>query len=1089
MMRKQLTGKIKFLSGRAFLLLAVPLFVLFAVSQPARAQDGAAARVTLDMQNATLGQVLDEIESQTKFNYIIRTNDLDLGQKVSVSAKDKPLAEVLETLLRGKDVTFEIKGGNISIYKPQQKQSAKRRVSGVVVDTGGNPVAGASVVVKGTMTATITGPDGSFSIEVPGNQDLEISFIGYAKQTVRTVGRDNLMVTLAEDIQMLDDVVVIGYGTLSKKELTSAISHVSSDQFLGVGGSDPLMQIQGKVAGLSISNQAAGDPNQAASVQLRGISSREANNSPLIVIDGVPGGNMMNVNENDIASIDVLKDGAASAIYGTRGSNGVILITTKKGAQDGKFHTSYTGYASVDLVQRELRALTSDEFRAYRVPDGQIDYGYDTDWFDAVSRNGTAHKHTLTVSGGNNLNNYRASFDFRDSRGIDLRSKRQEYGGRITATHTTKNKLLKFTANIAPRFVNRKNSSWAVFKDALTLNPTMPIKDPNDPIMYYDTGVNNPSNLVEKLKLEQDGGETKYLNWDATVKLNLLPVLAPEKLSNHYLDTHVTAAQQVSDSFNYTFCPSTSTAMNNADYSNRASRAYSKDVSTTFEWLANYTYDNRVHRVRAMAGYSYQYFVSSALSAENADFDNDGLTYNSLGNGMYDKVSGRSAMKSSKSDSKLIAFFGRVTYDYKERYLATASLRYEGSSRFGANHKWGYFPAASVGWAISEEPFMKNVKWINQLKLRADIGVTGNQEFGNYVSLSTMRAFGTYYYMGQLYNGWGWAKNVNPDLKWEKGVNKNIGIDFSLLDNRLGGSLNYYHRKQSDMLGWYDVPVPPHLFDETFVNVGTMKNEGFEIDLNIHAVRKKDFSYNITFAGSYNYNEFLNFSNELYKGEDYYDECDMVNPNNPGSLQRVQIGQSVGNYYTYAYAGVDEKGDWLVWNKDNTRKIPIGDATPEDKRITGNGMPKYNVSLTNEFRYKNFDLSIFLRGAFGFDLFNVHDFYFGIRAMEGNVLRRAYIKNSEIEGSNQLTDYFIEKGDYLKLDVVSLGYTFKKMDAKWINGIRVYVTGRNLYTFTKFTGIDPSVYQANGIRPGTFDGGNRYYPSAIQLLLGLQIDF
>jgi hypothetical protein len=301
--------------------------------------------------------------------------------------------------------------------------------------------------------------------------------------------------------------------------------------------------------------------------------------------------------------------------------------------------------------------------------------------------------------------------------------------------------------------------------------------------------------------------------------------------------------------------------------------------------------------------------------------------------------------------------------------------------------------------------------------------------------------------------------------------------------------LNYYHRKQTDLLGTYEVPVPPNLFPNTMVNVGSMTNQGFEVDINVQAVKTKDFSYDIAVAASYNRNEFLSFSNTNYEGQDYYDEALMSNPNNPGYLQRIQVGKPVGNYYTLAYAGLDDKGDWLVWNKDNTEKIPIAMATLEDKRITGNGMPKYNLAITNTFKYKDFDLSVFLRGAFGFELFNTHDFYFGLQSMDENVLRRAYGRNKDItRGQNMLTDYFIEKGDYMKLDVVSFGYTHRFKNGKWIEGVRVYVTGRNLYTFTKFTGVDPSTYPANGITPGS-TGGYRYYPSATQLLLGVQVDF
>ena len=411
----------------------------------------------------------------------------------------------------------------------------------------------------------------------------------------------------------------------------------------------------------------------------------------------------------------------------------------------------------------------------------------------------------------------------------------------------------------------------------------------------------------------------------------------------------------------------------------------------------------------------------------------------------------------------------------------TASLRYEGSSRFGDDNKWGYFPAVSAGWRISEEAFMKDITWIDDLKIRGDYGVTGNQDFGNYLSLSTMSSFGSYYYNGQYFTVWGAGKNPNPGLKWEKGKNWNIGVDFSLFKGILSGSVNYYNRKQQDLLGDYNVPVPPYLFSTTFVNVGTMRNTGIEVDLNIQAVKMKDFTYTVNLVGATNENKFLKFSNNEFTGQNYYDLANMESPNQPGKLQRIEEGQRLGNYYTWKYAGIDADGDWVVWNKDNTEMIKISDAKEEDKRVTGNGLPKFTASMTNTLTYKNWGLTIFLRGAFGFDLFNVHDFYWGIPSMQSNVLKKAYTKNTAIKkGKNVLTDYFIERGDYVKLDMVTLSYTFQ-INNKWLDSARLYVTGKNLATITGFNGVDPSTYQTNGLTPGVnlngTEGTRRYYPS------------
>jgi len=967
----------------------------------------------------------------------------------------------------------------------------KITVSGSITDTYNEPLIGVSIIEKGTTNGTITDVNGKYTLLVNPTSTLRFTFISYKPQEINVGGRTGINVVLQDDIQALNEVVVIGYGSLDKKELTSAVSHISSKDFLNISSPDPSMMIQGKVAGVSITNTAIADPNNEATIQIRGISSRSAGLGPLIVIDGVPGGNLTNINANDIASMDILKDGAASAIYGTRGSNGVIVITTKKGERDGKVHTTYNGMMAVNIPLNELDPLSADEFRKYRP---NHDMGGNTKWVDEVTRTGFTHQHTITLSGGNSKSNYRGSVDYRNAEGVDLRSEREEYGGRIALNHATNSGLFDFSVNIAPRVVYRKDSSWDAYKIAMDANPTTPLFDPENPNLYSDfTGQEALWNPVEELKLEDKGSEIKLLDWDATVKLNLLPLLAKDGNSIHSLTTQLTFADQQVDNFDYWFRPSTSRLAMKDGYSGEAKREYSKSRQHSLEWIGNYGMEYKGHRAKAMAGYSYQYFQRSGLNGENKNFPSDGLTYNNLGAGEWAKEEGRSGVNTNKEDSKLIAFFGRLSYDYKEKYLFTASLRYEGSSKFGDNNKWGYFPAASAGWRISEESFMKDIKWIDDLKIRGDFGITGNQNFDNYLSLSTMSGFGSYYYNGNYFTVWGPGKNPNFDLKWEKGKNWNIGLDFTLFNSILSGSLNYYHRQQQDLLGDYNVPVPPYLYSTTFVNVGTMRNTGFEIDLNINAVKTKDFSYNINFVGATNENKFLRFSNSEFTGQDYYDLASMESPNQPGKLQRIQEGKRIGNYHTWRYAGIDKDGDWVVWNKDNTEMIKISDAKEEDKRITGNALPKFTASMTNNFTYKNWGLTVFLRGAFGFDIFNVHDLYYGLPSMQGNVTKKAYGKNAEItKGKNVLTDYFIEKGDYIKLDMVTLSYNFP-FNNKWIENARVYVTGKNLATITGFSGVDPSTYQTNGLTPGVnlngTEGTRRYYPSTTQILFGVQIGF
>lgn len=788
--------------------------------------------ITLKTGNVTVKEAMEQLKKSSGYSFVFSSVDVNTQKRVSVSVQNASIEEAVKQILAGQQgLNYEVKGKKIIVQKKAQSSNV-RKISGRVVDANNEPIIGASIQVEGTEIGTISDFDGNFTLEAAEGNTLVFSFIGYKKQYIEVKRQKSLSVVMREDSEMLDDVVVIGYGTVSKKELTSAVSHISSKDLLQIGSGNPAMQMQGKVSGLAVENSTPSDPNSSPSIQVRGVSSRSAGLGPLIVIDGVPGGSLDNVNENDIESIDVLKDGAASAIYGTRGSNGVIVITTKKGSTDGQIHTAYSGFVNITTPIRELNVLSADEFRKYNRGE---DYGANTDWFDELTKVAVSHSHTLQVMGGNSKNNYKATVDYKNTEGIDLRSGREQLGARLSLNHTGKNDLYNVVLNVAPRVINYQDSDYDTFRSALMINPTTPVMDPNNPGYYTKITTYSTNNPVEILKLEQSGGEQTVLSWDGTFKLNLLPLFSTNK--NHYLSTQITLAQQIIETDYSWFRPSTSTIEQDNGFSGEASRKYDKNKQESLEWLVNYGYDTNNHHLKFMGGYSYQYFVNDGLNAENKNFASDILGPNNLGSGTYnsDEI-GRLGMGSYKNDAKLIAFFGRLSYNYKDKYFATFSLRHEGSSKFGANHKWGSFPAVSAGWRISEEDFMKDVKWISDLKLRGDFGVTGNQDFDSYKSLALMSSYDLIYYQGSYIKGWGSSSNPNPDLRWEKGKNWNIGLDFSLFNYRLSGSINYYHRKQQDLLGTYDVPQPPYAHPTTFVNVGTMKNTGVELELNWNAV-------------------------------------------------------------------------------------------------------------------------------------------------------------------------------------------------------------------------------------------------------------
>ncbi len=1061
----------------------------------ASAQD---VKVSIDVNRQPLAKVLTMLEQQSGYRFFY-SNDLVADVKpVTIKVSDMALSAVLQRILPERNLTYKVEKKQIVLTaavtgKSDSKPAAPAAVTvrGRVTDSTGEPLVGVSV--KSGSQGVTTDIDGNYSINVAPGAKLEFSYVGCVATTKKATADKPVDVVMADDTELLNEVVVIGYGTMDKKELTSAISHVSEKDFLTISAADPAALIKGKVSGVSIVNTGAADPNMTSSIQVRGVNSRQAGLGPLIVIDGVPGGNLQNVNPNDIASFDVLKDGAASAIYGTRGANGVILVTTKKGSKDGAVHTTYSATLSWDKMKNELDMMSADDYRRVRLAWGDTgsDLGGNYDWLDGVSRTGFSHKHTLSLSGGNERTNYRVSVDYRDAHGIDLCSKREEYGARASITHTTKGGLFTFMANVAPRIVYSNPSDWDVFKLALEANPTTPLMDPANPSRYYNfIGQTAYTNPVELQKLHKSKTETKLLDWDATARLNLLPLLSKDGSSPLTLNTQLMFANK---NYNYdlsSYIPSTSTQAINGGYTGKAKRAYDASRIDQLEWLTNFAGKFGKNNVKAMVGYSYTYWHNSGFSAENSDFANDGVTSDNIGSGEYAATEGVVGMGSYRNDAKLIAFFGRVSYDWDGKYLVTASLRHEGSSKFGAKHKWGNFPAVSAGWRISQESFMEGARgWLDDLKIRADYGETGNQDFASYQAIPTMKGFGHYLIDGKFYQIWATENNVNPDLHWEKGKNWNVGIDFSMFNGRFAGSLNYYNRRSQDLLGTYHVAVPPFVHERATVNVGTMANQGFEFEISVTPVQTRDFTYDFNVIGSTNKNKFVSFSNSDYIGEDYYDEASVEGPFLGYYLQRIEVGQPVGNFYMWRYAGINDKGEWMVYDKEGDI-ISIALAEESDRQIVGNGLPKFNLSTTHSFRYRNFDLSLFFRGAFGFDIFNVHDYYYGTRKFSGNVLKKAYGKNLEVSPTSPhaVTSYFMEDGDYFKLEQLTLGYTLRMPKCRFLDGVRIYGSVNNVFTITKFSGVDPSTYNVNGLTPGA-KSSRQYYPSTRQFILGVQVDF
>ena len=960
-----------------------------------------------------------------------------------------------------------------------------KTLTGTITDANGEPLVGVTVQVKGTTNGTITDMDGKFTLaNVPSNGALEISYVGMKSQTISVDSRTTIDVTLAEDTELLEEVVVVGYGSLAKRDLTSAVTTVNSKDFLQGAYNNPMQMIDGKVAGVTVSNYASSDPNRdpMEGLQVRGSSSLEAGNKPLVIIDGMPGGDLRNIANQDIESITVLKDGSAAAIYGSRAANGVIIVKTKS-AKAGRVSLTYDTYLEHDIVAKKPNILSPEEF-VQRNRD--TDYGFKTYWYDELLRkNNFGHTHYIALGGGSENSLFRLAANYKDKTAIDIASERQEYGVRANFNQKTLEGLLEVSGNVSYRVVDEAYTNYGAFKQAVQLNPTMPLMDPKDPLHYYYFKGYDTYNPVGDLKDRENGAKQEYSILDFNMKLNLLPNLNTElKLARQG------RLMKKYEYYNSHHRDSKDNEVNGIPRKGRARLESHNWADYTLEWIGNYyTTINDVNNIKLMGGYSYQEFQFEKFWAENMDFPTDAFKYNNLETGKWNQEKGRLGMDSEKSMEKNIAFFGRVNYDYKDTYLLMASLRYEGNSKFGINNKWGIFPAASAAWRIHKLPMLQNLESINDLKVRASFGVTGRSGFDRYKAQAIYTGYGRYMNdEGQWIQVFGPGNNPNRDLHWEKQISYNLGIDYTLFNRKLSGSLDCFIRKGSDVIANYDAPVPPNIHEQIFTNVGSTSTRGVELNVDWQVVNSRDFSYNTNVIVSYAKSILDKFSNETYS-KGYMNRSSLPSPGNPGPAQRLEDGKEIGSFYGGKYAGVDENGNIMIWEKGQaggTKKL-ASESNDLDKTYLGHGMPRWEMSWGNTITWKNFDLSLFFRGKFDYQILNLYQMYYGLQAQPKiNLLQDAFSRNAEIKGPKHIVDYFLENGNYVKLDNITLGYT-PKLNTKWISNLRIYGTVRNVFTITKYSGIDPANTQIAGLDPGI--GSLDLYPATTNITFGVQITY
>lgn len=959
----------------------------------------------------------------------------------------------------------------------------RNQVSGRVTDAAGEPLVGATVVVVGTTTGTTTDIDGNYAINAPAAGQLKFSYIGYAEQTVEIGTQSVINITLQDDSQVLKDVVVIGYGTMEKKSVTSSITSIKGDDLTaGMGGSTIATVLQGKVPGLTISGSSS--PNSSNGFQLRGVASINASQSPLVVIDGIPGGDMRALIQEDIESIDVLKDASAGAIYGTRAAGGVILITTKR-AKQGRVSVNYTGEFSIESIRKYPDLLSSSEYVEYGLGE---DYGSDTDWFKELTNElPFSQRHTVSLSGGTEAAQVYTSFMAQDQKGIVIGDNRKDYSGRINARFNLFDGLVEVRANAQFREAERDNrNSSGIFKMAFGLNPTIPLYDPENPSDYnvVGNGISGTSfNPVADIMLRTKNGKDQWLLADATVKINLMKGLS--------LQGTVGIDKRQYQEYTYV----SHDHKESIDNSRRggASHKFSKDNRVSVEAYANYhrTFAED-HTLDVVAGYSFWQAGGESFSMSNYDFPVDGVGPWDMGVGSY-LTDGRASMDSSKDPrERLLSLFGRANYSYKDRYMATVSFRREGSSKFGPNNRWGNFWAVSGGWRLSNEAFMRDIRWIDDLKIRLGYGVTGNNGFGNGYTTRMYTANDMWPTNGIWQPGYGSVRNINPDLKWEEKSELNVGFDFALFDNRLWGKFDLYYRQVNDMLYNVNAPMPPMVHDTVMKNIGSLENRGWEFELGGDIVRSKNFRYTSSVRLSHNKTRINRLGDDGF----FLDEVTFPSPGNPGTAVRLQNGLELGQFFIYKYAGLDENGKWLIYDKNNEIVPAIDGSTSnliaENKHFVGNAIPEVILSWDHTFKYKNWDLSVYLRSWLDYDVFSQVNMYYGLaNDSQLNVLKSAYTRNRNIKDEKILCDYWLDDGSFLKIDAINLGYTLDlRKWTRYIQSAKLYLTIRDLAVFTNYNGLNPEI-DINGLYPG-FEYVNdtaSMYPQTTRFTLGVQITF
>jgi TonB-dependent starch-binding outer membrane protein SusC len=958
-------------------------------------------------------------------------------------------------------------------------------VTGKITDSkDGSPVAGVSIQPKGSQRGTTSAADGSFRITVPqGTTVLVFSSVGYNRQELDISGKTAVDVSLVANNTNLNEVVVVGYGTRKKGDLTGSVARIAEKDLNQGPITNPLQQLSGRAAGVNIT-QVGSEPGVAPSIRIRGITSLIGGNDPLVVVDGIQGNlDLLNqVPPSEIESVDILKDASATAIYGSRGAPGVILVTTKRG-KAGKTTLEYAGTISFESIAKKYEVLNASEWRAEAAKRGiasSADFGGNTDWFDEVTRNGLTQNHNIAFGGGVNSFNYRASLTAILQDGIVINSGFKNYIGRFQATQKMLDNKLSITMNLNSSIIENRWNGPGVVQAAFRRRPTDPVYAADgsyfiDPLSF---GYTNP---YARAKEMIDGRKANSLFGSFRADLEIVKGVTASWFGS-WRKTDATSGSYAS--------PKTTRedARNQKGIANRTNNLSDERLTNA---SLNYKKVIGDHNIDVIGVYEWQQATYEGFFAQGRGFLNDFNSFNALQSADITKASSGD-ISSYKNDQTLVSFLGRANYSYKNKYLLTASFRRDGSSKFGANNKWANFPSVNVAWRITQESFMDRQRLFNDLKLRLGYGVTGNQQgLGSLNSVRLVGPNGTTFFGGNLIPDFSITQNENKDLKWETRSMTNVGIDFTMLKSRLSGTIDYFFGETKDLLFGYNVPQPPYPFPTIIANVGTVKNQGVELTLNYLAYKKGNWTVNL--GGN-----FTSIKTEVTELSGTLNGIDLrtdtvrwgaggttgVASTNNGIAYLIK-GQPLGTFMLFKHAGVDAFGNQIIEDLNGNGKIDDNDRS-NDRYIAGQALPKFTYAFTPSISYKNLDLSMVWRGAYGNKIYNVRRAELSAMGQFGqaNVLKEGIENN--INNIDYASDFWLENGSYLRFDNLTVGYRFNVDKWKFINGLRASFTANNILVISDYKGIDPEQ---------RLDGGNSFgidygiFPRTRTFAFGVNVSF